>query len=520
MLGTVLKRLFRDRSRNTRMALDALQRARAALGEQDMAAAEAALASALQADPTEPEAYVLRAGMAKSLRLFHAAADDYRRALLLRPHSVDVRINLSAVLHQLAQFEDALEVLNDAVAIAPHSALVQMNRGLMLRELVRLAEAEQALRRACDLDVCNVEARCRLASVLHDQGRREEADEILRQVLASDRENAEAHWQLAIQALGAGDFAAGWRHYEYRLRRHDAYVRRRELPWWDGARPPAGPLLVLAEQGLGDEIMFASCFGDLLSQVKDCIVECDSRLDSLFARSFPHARILAERDPTSTLQPRSQEAVAQIAAGSLPGLYRRRARDFPRHRGYLQASAQSVVRWREHLDTLGPGLRVGLSWVGGSWKTRRAMRSVRLADLQPVFDVTGVHFVSLQYTDCQAELEALASAKGVVLHHWPEAIADYDQTAGLVAALDLVISVTTSIVHLAGALGKPVWVLVPTASEWRYLRAGETMPWYPSARLFRQTILGAWAPVIRQIAESLHGEAARAEHGRVMDAPC
>jgi len=520
MLGAVFKQLFRTGKRNASAAQEALSRARAALNVHDLPAAQEAIAAALRADPQETEAYLLRARLAKGQRQFQQAVADYRRALALRPESTEIRIGLAASLHQLAQFEDALDVLDEAAAISPNDSLVLMNRGVMLRELMRLAEAEQTLRWACRARADNHEAQCHLASVIYDQGRREEAGELLHRVLAVAPALAEAHWQLALQALGAGDFAAGWHHYQHRLRRHDAYVRARELPWWDGREALHGPLLVLAEQGLGDEIMFASCFGDLMAQVGECIVECDPRLGRLFARSFQHARILDTRDPAGTTPPAAAGAVAQIAAGSLPELYRRSTQEFPRHSGYLRASAKSVAVWRERLAAVGPGMKVGLSWQGGAWKTRRALRSIPLADLKPLFDVAGVQFISLQYTECEAELSDLTVAHGVTVQHWPEAIADCDETAGLVESLDLVISVTTSIVHLTGALGKPVWVLVPTAAEWRYLRGGQTMPWYPSARIFRQTTPGAWSPVVSEVADALRGQVARIGASGAAEASC
>ncbi|RPI48731.1 MAG: hypothetical protein EHM59_00630 [Betaproteobacteria bacterium] len=201
--------------------------------------------------------------------------------------------------------------------------------------------------------------------------------------------------------------------------------------------------------------------------------------------------------------PDANGAVAQIAAGSLPLYFRRRLEDFPRHHGYLRAAPERIAHWRQRLASLGPGLKVGLSWVGGALKTRRALRSIGLPQLSPVLRSPGAHFVSLQYTRCEADIDAFTRDSGIAIHHWPEAIADYDETAALVSALDLVISVTTSIVHLAGALGKPAWILVPTVAEWRYLRSGCSMPWYPSVRLHRQAVLGDWVPVVEEIRSAL-----------------
>src|SRR6185436_8166228 len=152
--------------------------------------------------------------------------------------------------------------------------------------------------------------------------------------------------------------------------------------------------------------------------------------------------------------------------------------------GYLKADPQHVARWRERLAALGPGHKVGLSWTGGVPRTRRELRSLSLDQLQPLLAMPGFRFISLQYTaGARDEVEAWRARSGIAVEHWPEAIADYDQTAALVCALDLVVSVCTSLVHLGGALGRPVRVLAPISPEWRYGFAGEAMPWYPSVRV-------------------------------------
>jgi hypothetical protein len=177
--------------------------------------------------------------------------------------------------------------------------------------------------------------------------------------------------------------------------------------------------------------------------------------------------------------------------------------DFPRHEGYLQANAERCVMWRERLSALGPGLKVGISWKGGTLLSRSPLRSIPLPEWGPIFDVPGVRFVSLQYGDAAATVRPLAPRHGTRIVHWQEAIDDYEECAALVSALDLVISVQTAVVHLTGALGKPGWVLVPYCPEWRYGAAGNTMPWYPSLRIFRQSSFGDWDPVVATVAREL-----------------
>jgi hypothetical protein len=235
----------------------------------------------------------------------------------------------------------------------------------------------------------------------------------------------------------------------------------------------------------------------------------------LFRRSFPSATCFAS-PPGGGLPPGIAPGPIDYVtdAGSVARFLRRDAADFPRHDGYLRADPALVGRGRERLARLGPGLKVALSWTGGVRKTRRALRSIPLDQLLPLLRVTGVRFISLQYTpEARGELDALRARHGIQVEHWPEAIDDYDQTAALVCAADLVVSVCTSLVHLGGSLGRPVWVMAPLSPEWRYGLAGDSMPWYPSVRMFRQSAYCRWEPVIAAIAGALQARAAAGSGG-------
>ena len=251
--------------------------------------------------------------------------------------------------------------------------------------------------------------------------------------------------------------------------------------------------------------MFASCLPDLLQRAGRCVVECSPPLEKLFCRSFPGVTVCAG-DPAS----RDSGWVSglgaidyQVAIGSLPLHFRSDRSRFPPHAGYLHADSQRRAYWRQRLDALGAGRKIGLSWRGGATSTRGELRSIALAEWLPLLALPACDFVSLQYDDDGGESGGFSHAHGVHIHHWQQAIDDYDETAALVSALDLVISVQTAVVHLSGALGKPAWVLVPSVPEWRYLQSGDAMPWYPSVKLFRQKQRDAWIPVITGIAQRL-----------------
>jgi hypothetical protein len=276
-------------------------------------------------------------------------------------------------------------------------------------------------------------------------------------------------------------------------------------PEWEGSSLAGRTVLVHAEQGLGDEIMFASCLPDLMAVAGHCAIDCHEKLERIFTRSFPGASVHGGQQ-TNTDQSwleRMPRIDCKVACGTLPLYLRRRPEDFPQHAGYLKADPQRVAYWKGRLAELGPGLKVGLSWRGGSKYTHRTIRSLELRQLDPLLRMAAVQFVSLQYTDCRQELAEWGRENGLKVHHWQEAIDDYDETAALVCAVDIVISVQTAIVHLAGALGRPAWVVVPAAPEWRYQHSGESLPWYPSVRIFRQGRLGEWQPVIERVAGEL-----------------
>ncbi len=193
----------------------------------------------------------------------------------------------------------------------------------------------------------------------------------------------------------------------------------------------------------------------------------------------------------------------QMAAGSLPGLLRLQWSDFPSHGSYLRPDSGRVDYWSARLRALGDGPKIGINWRGGSLSTRGGLRSLQLDMLKPLLQRPGVHFVSLQYDASVEELSDFADTLGVVLPHWSEAIDNLDETAALMQGLDLVITVCSASLHLAGALGRPVWGMVPAVPEWRYLEAGECMPWYPSVRMYRQHNSGQWQGLIDQMSQAL-----------------
>ncbi len=422
--------------------------------------------------PTLAPAPTLAAGLdAYQAGNLEAAVEKFRAYLNAHPQDADGHINLGAVLQRLGRYPEALSRFRTAARLAPHDAAARYNIGV----------------------------------IYHLQGDVTAAEHNYRDALRVDPSYPEAHREYSMLRLQVGDYSPQvWASFRERRRcpGFPLTVSRCPAPPWKGEALAGKGILTYGEQGLGDEILFASCYPDLISQSSHCVIETEPRLETLFRRSFPAATVLG-RQRESDLAAVYRSVSWQAPCGDLPYYYRASAAAFPDRPAYLTADPEKVHRWKQRLDGLGPGPKIGISWRGGTARTRQEVRSAALTHWRPVLAMPGLHFISLQYGDCAGDLEQARGSLGVAVHHWPEAIADYDETAALVSALDLVISVTTSVVHLAGGLGRPVWVLVNAAPRWCYGSAGSRLPWYASARLFRQGRLGAWDDVMGAVAERL-----------------
>lgn len=454
-----------------------------------------------------------RRGLGQSLlacgRVQEARA-AFQQDIASAPHP-ESWFGLARSFQTVGELEAAEAAYRRALELDPGMVKALNNLGLVYRELGRFAEAAEVLRRALQLAPDFLPARANLGLAHYDMAQMEAAVACFERVLAEVPDYDEALWNLAVARLSVGDFARGWEDYDKRWLRKEASRRPYSFPEWQGESLSGKRILVYTEQGLGDEIMFASCLPEVIARAAACHVECDPRLQRLFARSFPQATVHGGKSKDgSHARPERYAGLVDVQTpiGNLPRHFRRSWEEFPQHQGYLRADPERVAHWRGRLEALGPGLKIGISWRGGTPHSRRRLRSISLGDLAPILSLPGVQCCSLQYGDCAADLQALAHERGITLAHWQEAIDDYDETAALVSALDLVVSVCTAVIHLAGALGREAWVMVPASPEWRYLRAGERMPWYTAVRLFRQQHANDWQPVLDAVQRKLRERAA------------
>jgi Flp pilus assembly protein TadD len=489
-------------------------------------------------DPANPEPYVARGMICRARGDFDSAELNYRRALQLDSALPMAHFNLATHLLHRGATDDALRHLRLAHAGAPANAevlkiyVMALVSGDLYEEAASVASAaaqanprcyeawlcagmavqkvnspERALacyERAAELRSEDAELLHHKAIALQDLGRMEEALQCFNTVLQDRPDFVLARFHRALLYLLTGDYEKAWPDYELRLLSADVPPRARSHPRWDGGCLAGRSVLVYGEQGIGDEILFASCVPDLIADAEHCVIECAPKLKTLFERSFPQADVYA----AGTSASQAANAVdCEVPIGSLPKHYRRSAGDFVKSGRYLRAAPDRVAKWKRKLHEAGATFNVGISWRGGMPRTRSPVRSVSLDQWAPILSIPHVSFISLQYgvEGAKAEIEALPGAVRSKLACWNEALADYEETAAVVCALDLIVSVSTSLVDLAGALGRPVWVLVPKIVDWRYGHAGDSMVWYPSATLFRQETLGEWSPAIDAIRTKLLG---------------
>jgi Flp pilus assembly protein TadD len=410
----------------------------------------------------------------------------------------------------------AIASFQNAVRAEPQHAVAHSNLGYLLYRDCGDYEAGAAqLECALELDPDNLDVQRNYSMMLSHCGDVERALGLCTRILALRPDMHEVRLNRALVLLKLGRFESGWKDYEARKKVRCNYVPR-ELDWpeWHGEPLVGTTVLVHGEQGLGDEIMFASCFPELIDAARHCVIECAPRLERLFARSFPRATVFAgeQDDPVPRWLAAAPKIDFQVPAGSLPLHFRRHTGAFPIHAGYLRAEPSRVLYWQNRLQSLGPSLKVGVSWRGGMRSTGASLRSITLSRWLPILTTPRVHFVSLQYGDTEKEREDLLHENGIVLHNWHEALDDLDEQAALTTALDLVISVAATAIHLAGGVGKPVWILVPSVPEWRYQASGTSMPWYPAATLFRQNG-NDWDSVIADVAGRLSELHSKSEHG-------
>jgi Flp pilus assembly protein TadD len=456
------------------------------------AEAAAAYERALHLEPGNPRIHNNLAVALAERRRFEDAVAGYWKALRLDPDYAEAHYNLGNALRELARPADALAAYERACALRPDWPAAHCNRGLALASQGREALAESAYRHALVQQPDYPLAHNNLGLALELQGHLGEAMAHFDHALALAPELASAHSNRAQLRLLRGDFRAGWAEYEWRWRLPGVSLPAVAIPSWDGAPLNGRSILLRAEQGFGDTIQFVR----LASLLKDrgaraVTLECQPMLTRLLATAPGIDGVVARGE---TL-PRCD---VQIPVASLPGVLGLFDPDsVPCDVPYLSADAGLIERWRDTLARR-EGCKVGIAWRGNPRHPQDAHRSIPREAFAPLAGVPGTTLFSLQVDEVAAEASWLVDIVG--RRHPP---LGFEDTAAILANLDLVISCDTATAHLAGALARPVWVALPLVPDFRWLLDREDSPWYPTARLFRQIRLDDWEEAFARIAGAL-----------------
>ena len=428
---------------------------------------------------------------------FSDAVTSQRAALALSPSHRDIRYNLAAALQSAGETPEAANFYRELIRSDPDFVRPYVNLGLIYKMKGRLDDAMALFEDALFIDPLLSQAYSNIGACFVEEGWTVSGLVLHDRAIALNDVNPEGRYARGAAHLLTGQFARGWGEYEFRFDAPEAFVRRPSPPaYWRGEDLTGKRVLIWTDQGLGDEMIFASMIPDMLARAKQCVIECSPRLVPIFARSFPSAQVVGWTDPRHRITP-ADAIDCQIAASSL-GLYLRPdLASVPRRAGYLRADPAKIAERRALYMTHAAGRRI----VGISWRSRHPKvgekKSSRLMDFAPILTTPDIMFINLQYGDCAADLAEVYEKLGVEIFQDPEVdqLTDMDIFFAQVAALDLVITTSNTSAHTAGSQNAPVWILLPAASGqlWYWFLHRTESPWYPSARIFRAGASTSWS---------------------------
>jgi tetratricopeptide (TPR) repeat protein len=458
---------------------------------------EEALASYMRAiglQPNYDEAFYNRGVAQHRLGRHEAAAFCFQQAIMLQPDYIEAYNQLGVAHAALKRYDAALAAYDHATTLDPDYDEAFYNRGVTLQAMERHEEAVASYSQAIALRPDHADALKNRGMVLQALGRCDEAVADFDSAIALRPDHAQTHLSKAACLLQSGDFGGGWPEYEWRLRLPElaASVRDFPQPRWMGERSIAGrTILLYGEQGLGDTIQFSRFVPEVVARGGRVVLEVQRSLVRLLANLPGVAEAVAQGDDLPPFD-------LHCPLPSLPSVLGTALENLP-VKPYLAAGPELAVPWLQRVRAF-PSLRVGLVWAGTTSLGADSRRSMAFAALRPLAEVRGVSFLSLQKDRAAGQM---GRSEALRPYDFTDELIDFADTAALVEALDLVISIDTSVAHLAGALGKPVWVLLRFDADWRWLRDRDDCPWYPTARLFRQTAPGDWDGVVSRVAAAL-----------------
>lgn len=450
---------------------------------------------AIRLKPDYADAYNNLGIVLDKLNQHHDAVENYTQSISLNPRSASTFFNRATTFNTLKQYDKALDDYDQAICLKPDYAQAHSSKVDIFYELRRYNEALDANALAISLDSDNAEKHFTHGLIFANLNCHEDALKSYSRAIELNPAYTEAQWNIAASKILLGDYVEGWKLYEWRwkLKNREAFIRDFTQPLWLGDHPIEGKkLLIYPEQGMGDIIQFSRYVSMLASMGANVILELPRPLASLMSTLegeytiIEYGRNLPKFD-------------FQCPITSLPLAFKTTVETIPATVPYLYANSEKTNRWSDKLG-LKEKQRVGLVWSGSTTHNNDHNRSLLLKQLEPIFQLS-VEFHCLQKEIRDDDLEMLSSISNLNCHQ--DDLFDFSDTAALIDQMDIVISVDTSVAHLAGALGKTVWILLPFTPDYRWLLNRKDSPWYPTATLFRQPAIGDWTSVIHDIIEQL-----------------
>ena len=428
----------------------------------------------------------------------------YQNVIEIQPNYAEAYNNLGNALQEQGKLDESIQAYQNAIEIQPDFAGYYSNLGNVLQEQGKLDESIQAHQNAIEIQPNYAGPHNNLGNTLREQGKLDESIQAYQNAIEIQPNYAEPHNNLGQTLLLKGDLHQGWKEYEWRWKCKDFSSEIRYFPQvlWDGSDLNGKSILVWTEQGVGDQIMFASMLDDLLQMETNIITDCDIRLIPLFKRAFPKIQIFPRDNPPAQ-QLLDTNIDYQIPIGSLGRWLRPNQNDFKRkNQSYLQACPEKTSK----LKTKYKKLAGNKPLIGISWKSRNQnfgeAKSTSLKLWTSILSRQDYFFINLQYGNVKHEVEEHISNKNdisIYLDNDIDSLENLDDFAAQIAALDLVISTSNATVHMAGALGKKVWNLLRYMPSWRWMLNKRDTLWYPSMKLFRQNRIGNWLSTFAEV---------------------
>ena len=444
--------------------------------------------------PTHPDVLNLLGVVILKRKDRKQAADLFRQAIAVRGDIAEFHVNLATALQGMRQYEEAERIARRAVELKPDYSKAWQLIGVAQANLRRRKEAMESYHRVLELDPNDADAHTSLGVCYFDEGEYEKAMECQREAVRIRPDFPAAHLNLALILLLLGREEEGWEEYEWRSQCEGLPKHNFRQPLWDGSPLEGKRILLYTEQGLGDAIQFVRFVPAVAERGGHTVVICQKELKPLLATVAGLNEIHGRNEPLPTF-----DIYAPLL--SLPRILKLRTVNMRAQVPYLHAEESRMQKWKSLLSEDGPGYRVGIAWAGNPGHRRDLERSLDSSLLLPLADVPDLRLYSLQVGATSKKIDPLREQLRLIDH--TSKLTDMAESAALVQNLDLVICVDTSVCHLAGALGKPVWVMIPAGPHWGWGLQGESTPWYPTMRLFRQTAAGDWPSVIERIKTEL-----------------